>query len=195
MRPIRELRGRMVPLDRSDVDTDQIMAKQHLKRIDREGFGDVVFEDWRRDPDFVLNDSRFAGASILLAGPNFGAGSSREHAVWGLHQYGFDAVLSSRFADIFRNNADKAGLLAVELSQQVVDELMALARRAPQTELAIDVVGEEVRAGEIAAPFDLNAYTKKAITNGWDFIDMTLQQRKAIDAFEVRRSVDPPIIR
>lgn len=179
------IEGRLAPLDRANVDTDQIMAKQHLKRIDRHGFGEVIFEDWRRDPSFVLNDPRFSGATILVAGENFGAGSSREHAVWGLQQYGFEAVISPRFADIFRTNADRCGLLAVELPHASVAALMRAAEDDPATSVAIDIVGQRVHGpGGLDATFAVNSYTKVAITKGWDFIDMTMRFANALDSFE-----------
>lgn len=194
MEPIRSFRGRMAPLDRTDVDTDQIMAKQHLKKVDRVGFGEVVFEEWRKDPGFVLNDPRFAGATVLLSGENFGAGSSREHAVWGLQQYGFRAIISPRFADIFHNNADRAGLLAIELPTNTVRDLMELAIANPETELLVDIPNQRVQAGDIGANFRLNEYTREALTNGLDFIDMTLRKSDEIVHYESSRSADLPKI-
>src|SRR3954463_4463238 len=151
--------GRAVPLRRSNVDTDQIIPAEYLKRVTRTGFADGLFAAWRSDPSFVLNDNRYDGASILLAGPDFGTGSSREHAVWALQDHGFRAVVAPRFGDIFRNNALKGGLLPVVLEAVIVDQLQDLVESQPQTEIVVDLDAREVRAGELRAVFDLDDYT------------------------------------
>src|SRR5256885_11137905 len=147
MEPIRIVEGRGVPLARSDVDTDQIIPSDWLKRVERTGFGRGLFAEWRDDPGFVLNKSEYQGATILVAGPNFGTGSSREHAVWALQDYGFEAVVSSRFADIFRNNSTKTGLLPVQVDQTVVESLLRAVEADPSTEITIDV-----ERGTLSAP-------------------------------------------
>ncbi len=149
MKPVSVVEGQMVPLNRADVDTDQIMPKQFLKRIERTGFGEFLFFDWRQDPDFVLNDPRYAGANILVTGPNFGSGSSREHAPWGLQQYGFEAIIAPSFADIFRNNCAKIGLLCVELPEKVCRALVDLATDQPETICTVDLPLQNVSAGEV----------------------------------------------
>jgi 3-isopropylmalate/(R)-2-methylmalate dehydratase small subunit len=187
MKPISVITGRMVPLDRADVDTDQIMPKQFLKRIERTGFGEFVFFDWRKDPDFVLNDERYAGANVLVAGPNFGSGSSREHAPWGLQQYGFDAVVAPSFADIFRNNCAKIGLLTVPLPAEVCDRLIALATVEPSAEVCIDLAEQTVTAGAVEASFDIDPFTKHLLLEGLDDIGLTLAHDDAIGQFEATR--------
>ncbi|HEU5034231.1 MAG TPA: 3-isopropylmalate dehydratase small subunit [Mycobacteriales bacterium] len=179
--------GTAVPLRRSNVDTDQIIPAEYLKRITRSGFADGLFAAWRSDPSFVLNDGRYAGASILLAGPDFGTGSSREHAVWALQDFGFRAVIAPRFADIFRGNALKGGLLPVVLPEPVVDQLHDLVERDPTTAVTVDLDRREVRAGELTAAFDLDDYTRWRLMEGLDDIGLTLQQADAIAAFEVGR--------
>src|SRR5512144_132952 len=146
MEPITRIEGTAVPLDRSDVDTDQIIPAQYLKRVERTGFGPFCFDEWRKDPDFVLNDERYAGASILLAGPNFGCGSSREHAPWALEDFGFKAIVAPSFADIFRNNCTKIGLLPVELREESVRALMDAVLDDPATEIDVDLDALTVRA-------------------------------------------------
>src|SRR3954466_1144244 len=148
--------GRAVPLRRSNVDTDQIIPAEYLKRITRTGFADGLFAAWRADPAFVLNDERYDGATILLAGADFGTGSSREHAVWALQDHGFRAVISPRFGDIFRSNALKGGLLPVQLPVDVVDALMDLVEQDPTTDVTVDLHARQVRAGDIEASFDLD---------------------------------------
>jgi len=184
MDPVTVITGRMVPLDRADVDTDQIMPKQFLKRIERTGFGEFVFADWRQDPDFVLNDQRYAGANVLVAGPNFGSGSSREHAPWGLQQYGFDAVVAPSFADIFRNNCAKIGLLTVTLPTDVYKQLIALAQADPSAAITIDLPAQTLVAGDVSASFDFDAHTKHLLVNGLDDIALTLGHAEDITAFE-----------
>ena len=193
MKPVTVIQGRMVPLDRADVDTDQIMPKQYLKRIERTGFGEFVFDDWRQDPDFVLNDPRHSGAPILLAGANFGSGSSREHAPWGLQQYGFEAIIAPSFADIFRSNCAKIGLLCVTLPEDRVKALMALATESPETVCTVDLPLQKVQAGDIEVDFEFDAHTKHMLVNGLDVIGMTLQLDDDIAAYEAQRPSFMPV--
>lgn len=193
MKAVTVVEGRMVPLDRADVDTDQIMPKQFLKRIERTGFGEFVFDDWRQDPGFVLNDPRHAGAPILLAGPNFGSGSSREHAPWGLQQYGFEAVVAPSFADIFRSNCAKIGLLCVALPEEVVQQLMELAAAEPDAVCTIDLPAQQLSAGEVDEGFAFDPHAKHMLVNGLDEIGQTLQRDAAIAAFEASRPAFMPI--
>jgi 3-isopropylmalate/(R)-2-methylmalate dehydratase small subunit len=179
--------GRAVPLRRSNVDTDQIIPAEYLKRIARTGFADGLFASWRSDATFVLNDQRYDGATVLLAGADFGTGSSREHAVWALQDYGFRAVISPRFGDIFRGNATKAGLLPVALPADVVDALHDLVEADPSTELTVDLRSREVRAGDLVAAFDIDDYTRWRLLEGLDDIGLTLRHVDDITAFEARR--------
>ena len=193
MQPVTTITGRMVPLDRADVDTDQIMPKQYLKRIARTGFGEFVFDDWRADPDFVLNDERYEGANVLVTGPNFGSGSSREHAPWGLQQFGFDAVIAPSFADIFRNNCANIGLLTVELPPERCKELVALATDEPAATIRIDLP-EQVVVTELGTDhFDVDLHTKRLLVEGLDSIALTLQRDDAITAFEASRPSYTPV--
>jgi 3-isopropylmalate/(R)-2-methylmalate dehydratase small subunit len=179
--------GRAVPLRRSDVDTDQIIPSDWLKRVERTGFGRGLFSQWREDPSFVLNAPRHAGASILLAGENFGTGSSREHAVWALHDFGFRAVVSSRFADIFRSNALKGGLVPVQLGADVVDALMALVEQDPDLPVTVDLGARELRAGELVAAFPLDDFTRWRLMEGLDDIGLTLRADAEIASYEAAR--------
>jgi 3-isopropylmalate/(R)-2-methylmalate dehydratase small subunit len=187
MEPIAVIEGTAVPLDRSDVDTDQIIPAQHLKRIERTGFGPFLFEEWRKDPGFVLNDERYAGASILLAGANFGSGSSREHAPWALEDYGFRAIVAPSFADIFRNNCTKIGLLPVELREESVRALMDAVLDDPTTRLVIDLPNGIVRAPGIEELFDIEEYTRWRLMEGLDDIGLTLRVEQEITAYEATR--------
>ncbi len=189
MKPITVVSGRAVPLDRSDVDTDQIIPSEWLKRVERSGFGAGLFAQWRDDRSFVLNDPRFAGAKILVAGPNFGTGSSREHAVWALLDYGFEAVVSSRFGDIFRNNCTKQGLLPVQVDERLARALIDAVEADPSLELTIDVQRLRIEApgADLAGSFVLDDFTRQRLLNGWDDIGLTLRHADAIDAFEARR--------
>jgi 3-isopropylmalate/(R)-2-methylmalate dehydratase small subunit len=180
--------GRAVPLDRTDVDTDQIIPAQHLKRIERTGFGPFLFESWRNDPDFVLNDPRFAGATILLAGANFGIGSSREHAVWALEDYGFRAVISPRFADIFRNNCTKVGLLPVELPAESVRALMDAVLDDPATEVTVDLEALRVSAPSVDESFEIDPFTRHRLLEGLDDIGLTLRLEDEIMRYESMRA-------
>ncbi|MFG3284280.1 3-isopropylmalate dehydratase small subunit [Streptomyces sp. NPDC048111] len=184
--------GRAVPLRRSNVDTDQIIPAHWLKKVTRDGFEDGLFEAWRKDPEFVLNRPERKGATVLVAGPDFGTGSSREHAVWALQNYGFKAVISSRFADIFRGNSLKNGLLTVVLDQPTVDELWALIERDPQAEITVDLQDRQVRAEGVTADFALDENARWRLLNGLDDISITLQNEPAIAAYESRRPAFKP---
>ena len=184
-----------VPLKRSNVDTDQIIPAVYLKRVTRTGFEDGLFSAWRNDPAFVLNQEGFAGGSVLVAGPDFGTGSSREHAVWALKDYGFKAVLSSRFADIFRGNSGKGGLLTAVVDQSVVEALWDLVEADPSTEVTVDLEAREVRAGELIAPFEVDDYIRWRLIEGLDDIGLTLQHEADITAFEASRPAFSPVTR
>ena len=179
--------GTALPLRRSNVDTDQIIPAVYLKRVTRTGFEDGLFGAWRNDPEFVLNKPEYAGVSILLAGPDFGTGSSREHAVWALMDYGFKVVLASRFADIFRGNSGKAGLLSVPVAQDVIEQLWELVEADPTTEITVDLEAREVRAGDLVAQFDIDDYTRWRLLNGLDDIGITLSHDADIAAYEANR--------
>ena len=187
--------GRALPLRRSNVDTDQIIPAEYLKRITRHGYEDALFAAWRKDPSFVLNDPTYAGVSVLVAGPEFGTGSSREHAVWALQDYGFKVVLSSRFADIFRGNTGKIGLLTAVVDQDVIEQLWALVEADPATEVTVDLEAREVRAGDLVAPFEVDDYTRWRLLEGLDDIGLTLQHEADITAFEASRPAFTPSTR
>ena len=189
MRAVRIVSGRAVPLDRSDVDTDQIIPSDWLKQVERTGFEKGLFSEWRDDRNFVLNDERFAGANILVAGPNFGTGSSREHAVWAIQQYGFDAVISPRFADIFRNNCTKNGLVPVQVTPEVGKQLLAAVEADPSLEITIDLERLTVEAPAIGvtASFPMDPSTRERFLEGLDDIGITLHHADAISSFEKHR--------
>ena len=187
MEPITRIEGTAVPLDRADVDTDQIIPAQYLKRIERTGFGPFLFDEWRKDPDFVLNDPRYAGASILITGPNFGSGSSREHAPWAIEDAGFRAVISSSFADIFRNNCLKIGLLPIELRDESVRALMDAVLDDPTTTIIVDLDALTVRAPGLDEVFDMEQFTRWRLMQGLDDIGLTLRHTDEIDAYEAAR--------
>ena len=190
MDPIRIIRGTAAPLDRSDVDTDQIIPASWLKRVERTGFGVGLFSAWREsDPDFVLNRPEYGGASILVAGPNFGIGSSREHAVWALTDYGFRAVVSPRFGDIFRNNATKTGLVPVVVPPEFSEALMRAVQRDPKLEITIDVAERTISAPTVwlEQEFPLDAFTQHRLLEGLDDVGLTLRHADKISAFESRR--------
>jgi len=178
-----------MPLDRSDVDTDQIIPAEWLKRVERTGFGEGLFGAWRKDPTFAINDPRYNDASILVAGPNFGTGSSREHAVWALTDYGFRAVVSPRFGDIFRNNATKAGLVPVEVSPEIGAALLAAVTADPSLELIIDIDSRTIGAlkAGIEAEFPLDDFTRMRLLEGLDDIGLTLRNENGITGYEARR--------
>ncbi|AEM81640.1 3-isopropylmalate dehydratase small subunit [Streptomyces violaceusniger] len=179
--------GRAVPLRRSNVDTDQIIPAHWLKKVTRDGFEDGLFEAWRKDPEFVLNTAAYKGGTVLVAGPDFGTGSSREHAVWALQNYGFKAVISSRFADIFRGNSLKNGLLTVVLPQETVDRLWKLVEADPTAEVTVDLVDRQVRAEGITADFELDENARWRLLEGLDDISLTLREDESIAAYEARR--------
>ncbi|MHB8219548.1 MAG: 3-isopropylmalate dehydratase small subunit [Acidimicrobiales bacterium] len=189
MEPVTIISGRAVPLDRSDVDTDQIIPSDWLKRVERTGFGAGLFAEWRDDRSFVLNHDEYAGATILVAAHNFGTGSSREHAVWALMDYGFKAVVSSRFADIFRNNCTKQGLVPVQVSPELDRELLDAVVADPSLELTIDVARGtiEAPAAGIEGSFPLDEFTRERLINGWDDIGLSLRYASDIDAYEATR--------
>ncbi|MEV7202277.1 3-isopropylmalate dehydratase small subunit [Streptomyces griseoluteus] len=184
--------GRAVPLRRSNVDTDQIIPAHWLKKVTRDGFEDGLFEAWRKDDTFVLNRPERQGATVLVAGPDFGTGSSREHAVWALQNYGFKAVISARFADIFRGNSLKNGLLTVVLEQKVVDALWELTERDPEAAITVDLEAREVRAEGITASFELDENSRWRLLNGLDDISLTLRDEDDIATFEKARPAHKP---
>jgi 3-isopropylmalate/(R)-2-methylmalate dehydratase small subunit len=185
--PFRSHTGVGVPLRRSNVDTDQIIPAVYLKRVSRTGFDDGLFAAWRTDPDFVLNREPYSTGSILVAGRDFGTGSSREHAVWALADYGFRVVISSRFADIFRGNAGKQGLLTAQCAQSDVELLWRLLEDKPGTELTVDLREKTVRGDELTVPFSIDDYTRWRLLEGLDDIALTLRHGDAIDTFERSR--------
>jgi 3-isopropylmalate/(R)-2-methylmalate dehydratase small subunit len=189
MKAVRMISGRGVPLRRSDVDTDQIIPAEWLKRVERTGFEKGLFSTWRDDRNFVLNDERYAGASILVAGKSFGVGSSREHAVWAIQQGGFDAVIAPSFSDIFRNNCGKNGLIVVELSEETVAKLWQMIEADPKTEITIDVerLTVEVPSCGLSETFAMNPDTQNRILNGLDDIAISLKHEAAISQFEKTR--------
>ena len=188
MEPIGRIEGTALPLDRADVDTDQIIPAEYLKRVERTGFGPFLFDAWRKDPDFILNDRRYDGASILLTGPNFGCGSSREHAPWAIEDHGFRAVIAPSFADIFRNNCLKIGLLPIELREESVRALMDAALDDPTTRIEIDLDALTVRAPGLDETFDMEQFTRWRLMEGLDDIGLTLRHTDAIDAYEASRA-------
>ncbi|MBM3685030.1 MAG: 3-isopropylmalate dehydratase small subunit [Actinobacteria bacterium] len=196
MQAVRVITGRAVPLNRSDVDTDQIIPAEWLKRVERTGFGVGLFSAWRDDRAFILNDERFSGASVLLAGPNFGTGSSREHAVWAIMDYGFAAVISPRFGDIFKNNAGKNGLVTAQIDADVVDRLMAAVEKDSTLEITIDVerLVVAVPALGIETPFPMDPSTRDRFLQGLDEIGITEQHVDEIDAFERTRAAFKPSV-
>ena len=196
MKPFTVHRGRVAPLDRANVDTDQIIPKQFLKRIEKTGFGQFLFFDWRvspdgkKNPDFVLNDPRYEGATVLVAGKNFGCGSSREHAVWALADFGFRAVISSSFADIFANNSTKNGFLTVKLTDAELDALMQRAQEVDDYAVTIDLEKSEVRDDQgFSANFPIDPFVKHCLLNGLDDIGLTLQHETDIEAYEKQHPV------
>ena len=187
MEPFVTHTGRVVPLRRTNVDTDQIIPAVWLKRVSRAGFGEGLFAAWREDPSFVLNQPAYAGATVLVAGTDFGTGSSREHAVWALTDYGFRVVIAPRFGDIFRSNATKAGLLPVVLPAAAVDDLQSLAEADPAAEVTVDLDAREVRYGTSVVAFEVDDYTRWRLMEGLDDIGLTLRHADTITAFEQTR--------
>jgi 3-isopropylmalate/(R)-2-methylmalate dehydratase small subunit len=190
MKPVRVITGTGVPLVRSDVDTDQIIPSDWLKRVERTGFGEGLFSEWRENSDFVLNQERHNGANILVAGPNFGVGSSREHAVWALMDYGFEAIVSPRFGDIFRNNSGKMGLVVAHVPHDAVQKLWEAIDEDPNLEIVVDVEHKRVAAPKIGldVPFELDDHTQHRLLNGLDDIGITLQHDDEIARYEGTRS-------
>jgi 3-isopropylmalate/(R)-2-methylmalate dehydratase small subunit len=197
MKPISVITGRAIPLDRSDVDTDQIIPSDWLKRVERTGFGAGLFSEWRDARDFVFNNEAHQGATILIAGPNFGTGSSREHAVWALTDYGFEAVISPRFADIFRNNSTKQGLLPVQVSDSVGRTLLDAVAQDPSLEITIDVAKGtvEIPALGITETFPLDQFTRERLLNGWDDIGLSLRYESELEVYEAARPAFKPTTR
>ena len=176
-----------VPLRRGNVDTDQIIPAVYLKRVTKTGFDDGLFSAWRSNPDFVLNQPEYAQGTVLVAGSDFGTGSSREHAVWALRDYGFQAVLSSRFADIFRGNAGKQGLVAAQLAQDDIEQIWKILEENPGSEVTVDLVERQVHAGDATFRFDVDDYTRWRLMEGLDDIGLTLRHEAAITAFDATR--------
>lgn len=185
--------GTAAPLRRSNVDTDQIIPAEFLKRITRHGFEDGLFKAWRNDPEFVLNKPEYQKASILIAGPEFGTGSSREHAVWALQDYGFKCVLSSRFADIFRGNSGKAGLLTAQIEQVDIEKLWELVEKDPSLLVTVDLNSKTVSAGEVTAEFQIDDYVRWRLLEGLDDVALTMQKAPSIDDFEKARPSFLPV--
>jgi 3-isopropylmalate/(R)-2-methylmalate dehydratase small subunit len=194
VRPFTTLTGRAVPLDRADVDTDQIIPAEYLKRVERTGFGPFLFDSWRTDPAFVLNRPEYLGATILVTGPNFGSGSSREHAVWALEDHGFRAIIAPSFADIFRNNCTKVGLLPMVLPEPVVRTLLEAVAADPATEITVDLEARRVRTAGVDAAFEIDDFTRWRLLEGLDDIGLTLRHEDAIAAFERTRPARLPSI-
>ncbi|MEN9753376.1 MAG: hypothetical protein RL670_1067 [Actinomycetota bacterium] len=187
MEKISVFSGVGVPLRRSNVDTDQIIPAVYLKRITKTGFEDALFASWRNDPDFVLNQPAYAAGQVLIAGPDFGTGSSREHAVWALRDFGFKAVFSSKFADIFRGNSGKQGLVTGVITEADTEKLWEALEANPGSELNVDLVAKTVSAGDLVVPFEIDDYTRWRLLEGLDDIALTLQNEQAITDFEARR--------
>ncbi|MGC4943252.1 3-isopropylmalate dehydratase small subunit [Kribbella sp. DT2] len=179
--------GTAAPLRRGNVDTDQIIPAVYLKRVTRTGFEDGLFAAWRNDPTFVLNQPEYEGVSVLVAGPDFGTGSSREHAVWALMDYGFRVVVSARFGDIFRGNSGKAGLLAALVTEEVVEELWTTIEKDPGTKVTVDLEAKTISAGALSAPFEIDDYTRYRLLNGLDDVGITLSHADDIETYEATR--------
>lgn len=187
MQKFTTVTGVAVPLRRSSVDTDQIIPAVYLKRVTKTGFDDALFANWRQDPEFILNQPAYATAKVLIAGPNFGTGSSREHAVWALRDYGFDVVLSPKFADIFRGNAGKQGLLTGTISETDCERLWEELEAHPGVEMTVDLEARQARLGDVVVPFDIDDYTRWRLIEGLDDIALTLRDEQAISDFEAQR--------
>ena len=187
MKKLITINSTMLPLNMSNVDTDQIMPKQFLKRVERSGYGEFLFYDWKKEPDFPLNNEAYQGSKVLVAGDNFGTGSSREHAPWGLQDWGFDAIISTKFADIFRLNSINIGLVPIETSQENVDALFSKIEATPSTNIEISIENKTVHCEEIAFSFELDDFSQKRILEGLDKIDITLGYIDQIDSFNKSR--------
>jgi 3-isopropylmalate/(R)-2-methylmalate dehydratase small subunit len=194
MTGVRQITGRAVVVQRSDVDTDQIIPAAWLKRVERTGFGAGLFEAWRADPDFPLNQPGADQAKVLVSGPNFGCGSSREHAVWALQDYGFQAVVAPSFADIFRGNAISSGLVPAQVAEDAADRLIAALAAAPDARVTVDVAARTVTAGAVTEPFQLADYAQWRLLEGLDDIGLTLRHDAEIAAFEARRQPWLPVV-
>jgi 3-isopropylmalate/(R)-2-methylmalate dehydratase small subunit len=187
MEPVKKIEGKALPLGWDDVDTDQIVPSDALKRIERTGFGQFLFSAWREDPDFVMNIPEHEGAVVLLAGRNFGSGSSREHAPWAIQDYGFGAIIAPSFADIFKNNCAKIGLLAVELPEVSVKQLLDTVRENPEAKVSVDLEGRVVKAPGFEEPFAFDNFARHRLLNGLDDIGLTLTHEDKLEAFERSR--------
>ena len=187
MQPVERVSGKALPLGYSDVDTDQIVPSDALKRIERTGFGQFLFSEWREDPEFVMNKAEHEGAVILLAGENFGSGSSREHAPWALQDYGFGAIIAPSFADIFKNNCSKIGLLAVELPEETVKKLLDAVREDPQTAITVELTERIVTGPNVYETFEMDDFTRQRLLEGLDDIGATLEHEDDLEAFEKSR--------
>lgn len=196
MRAFSTVRGKAIPLDRANVDTDQIIPARHLKRIERTGYGEFCFEAWRADPDFVLNDDAYEGAKVMITRDNFGSGSSREHAVWALQGLGIEALVGTGFADIFTNNCFQGGVLTIEMPKSDIDHLMGLCSDRPSTEIEVDLEAQTVTVigGQWSREFDIDPFRKYRLLRGLDDISMTLEYATDIDAFERSSTVSLPTI-
>ena len=187
MKKLKIIESHMLPLNMSNVDTDQIMPKQFLKRVERTGYGEYLFYDWKKDPDFPLNNDIYKGAKVLVAGDNFGTGSSREHAPWGLQDWGFDAIISTKFADIFRLNSINIGLLPIETNQENIEKLFNKIHENQKTLIKISVEDKTVVCEDISFSFDLDNFSQKRIIQGLDKIDITLEYVDQIESFSKSR--------
>jgi 3-isopropylmalate/(R)-2-methylmalate dehydratase small subunit len=187
VQPVERVVGKALPLGYSDVDTDQIVPSDALKRIERTGFGQFLFSEWREDPDFVMNKAEHEDAVILLAGENFGSGSSREHAPWALQDYGFGAIIAPSFADIFKNNCSKIGLLAVELPEETVKKLLDAVREDPQTAITVELTERVVTGPNVYETFEMDDFTRQRLLEGLDDIGATLEHEDDLEAFEKSR--------
>ncbi|HMM81687.1 MAG TPA: 3-isopropylmalate dehydratase small subunit [Terrimesophilobacter sp.] len=193
MEKLTVVEGIAVPLERAQVDTDQIIPAEFLKRVTKTGFDDALFYAWRQNPDFVLNDPAFANPTVLIAGADFGTGSSREHAVWALRDYGFKAVISPRFGDIFRGNSGKQGLLAAQVAEDAVEKMWALIRERPGISASVDLVSKTVTLGTLTVPFEIDDYTRWRLLEGLDDIALTLRDESSITEFEKTRQSWRPL--
>lgn len=180
--------GRAIPMRISNIDTDQIISSAHLKRITRSGYEDALFEEWRKDPNFILNSPAYSGATILIAGANFGIGSSREHAVWALMDYGFKVVISSRFGDIFRGNSGKSGLLTIQVDQDVIEQLWNVVEGDPNTPVSVDLKERKIHCGPLSVDFQIDDYTRWRYLEGLDDVGITLSHAQEIEAFAKSRA-------
>jgi len=187
LKKLNTINSTMLPINMSNVDTDQIMPKQFLKRVERSGYGEFLFYDWKKDPEFPLNNEAYQGSNVLVAGDNFGTGSSREHAPWGLQDWGFDAIISTKFADIFRLNSINIGLVPIETSQENIDILFAKIEVNPKTKIEISIENKTVQCEEITFEFELDDFSQKRILEGLDKIDITLGYTDQIDSFSKSR--------